>query len=506
MVCFFFIFNLNVCGDGMLTEIVKRVGVNRTEKILASLCDKTFLGLWSFPNVYSDEGITKSKVGKEVCDLLVVFENNVIIFSDKDNKFHDNIDISVAWKRWFKKSVVGSVTQLYGAEKFIKEYPERLFLDEVCTTKFPVEFLDHMRFFLIAVTNNSCVQAKRYFDGISEGSSGTFVNIFPFNASDCMDKPFCVGDLYPSKTFVHVLDEVSLKLLLTELDTINDFIGYLAEKERVVRNGTLHTSIGEEETLATYILNNKTIVNSDDIPANSIVMIDEYRWKELIESFEYATHCSFKIGSVFWDEMIKTFSDSILSANVGAGKNMDFGVHEMVLRQLASESRYSRYILSHNFLDKLKQVPKDRRSARIIESPDFKGKYYLFLFFPRDRGQGYDEYRQERQGCMHSYALVANYKYPEIKELIIIATEPKDAEGRSEDIIYFNTSNTLTREERRLAKELMREQMVLTNFLSERNVGPNMKRSSAAIELPKVGRNEKCPCGSGEKYKKCHGK
>ena len=80
-------------------------------------------------------------------------------------------------------------------------------------------------------------------------------------------------------------------------------------------------------------------------------------------------------------------------------------------------------------------------------------------------------------------------KYPEIKELIIIATEPKDAEGRSEDIIYFNTSNTLTREERRLAKELMREQMVLTNFLSERNVGPNMKRSSAAIELPKVMRN-----------------
>ena len=23
---------------------------------------------------------------------------------------------------------------------------------------------------------------------------------------------------------------------------------------------------------------------------------------------------------------------------------------------------------------------------------------------------------------------------------------------------------------------------------------------------PKVGRNEPCPCGSGKKYKKCHGK
>lgn len=24
-------------------------------------------------------------------------------------------------------------------------------------------------------------------------------------------------------------------------------------------------------------------------------------------------------------------------------------------------------------------------------------------------------------------------------------------------------------------------------------------------EVPKVGRNEPCPCGSGKKYKKCHG-
>jgi preprotein translocase subunit SecA len=24
-------------------------------------------------------------------------------------------------------------------------------------------------------------------------------------------------------------------------------------------------------------------------------------------------------------------------------------------------------------------------------------------------------------------------------------------------------------------------------------------------EAPKVGRNEPCPCGSGKKYKKCHG-
>jgi len=26
------------------------------------------------------------------------------------------------------------------------------------------------------------------------------------------------------------------------------------------------------------------------------------------------------------------------------------------------------------------------------------------------------------------------------------------------------------------------------------------------LEVPRVGRNEPCPCGSGKKYKQCHGK
>ena len=29
---------------------------------------------------------------------------------------------------------------------------------------------------------------------------------------------------------------------------------------------------------------------------------------------------------------------------------------------------------------------------------------------------------------------------------------------------------------------------------------------SAAADVPRVGRNDPCPCGSGQKYKQCHGK
>jgi len=31
------------------------------------------------------------------------------------------------------------------------------------------------------------------------------------------------------------------------------------------------------------------------------------------------------------------------------------------------------------------------------------------------------------------------------------------------------------------------------------------KRAPVTTQEPKVGRNDPCPCGSGKKYKKCHG-
>ncbi|WP_143285575.1 SEC-C metal-binding domain-containing protein, partial [Burkholderia pseudomallei] len=37
-------------------------------------------------------------------------------------------------------------------------------------------------------------------------------------------------------------------------------------------------------------------------------------------------------------------------------------------------------------------------------------------------------------------------------------------------------------------------------------VGHAMSHSGPAGEGPRVGRNDPCPCGSGKKYKHCHGK
>ena len=55
-------------------------GITDSERLLTRLAKKAFLSLWSYSNVFTDEGRTAGKGdGKELCDLLVVFGNDVLL-------------------------------------------------------------------------------------------------------------------------------------------------------------------------------------------------------------------------------------------------------------------------------------------------------------------------------------------------------------------------------------------------------------------------------------------
>ena len=54
-------------------------GVTPSERYLVELARRTFLSLWSFPNVYRAEGLNGARK-KELADLLVVCGEDVIVF------------------------------------------------------------------------------------------------------------------------------------------------------------------------------------------------------------------------------------------------------------------------------------------------------------------------------------------------------------------------------------------------------------------------------------------
>ena len=62
-------------------------GTTESERYLASLARTTFLSLWSYSNVFRDQGLSQQTVGKEIADLLVVCNDDVVVFSDKYCQF-----------------------------------------------------------------------------------------------------------------------------------------------------------------------------------------------------------------------------------------------------------------------------------------------------------------------------------------------------------------------------------------------------------------------------------
>ena len=56
------------------------------------------------------------------------------------------------------------------------------------------------------------------------------------------------------------------------------------------------------------------------------------------------------------------------------------------------------------------------------------------------------------------------------------------------------------------SKELFEKVILLRNHgILKRLEEKNQSENTVKNDLKKVGRNEKCPCGSGKKFKHCHG-
>src|SRR5438093_11992844 len=121
-------------------------GSTGSERALARLARETFLSLWSYPNVVRDEPQAKGGViGKEIADLLVVFEDDLILFSDKDCVFPSTGNLDVDWSRWYRHAVEKPAKQLWGAERQIREHPDRIFIDPKGKIPLPIPLPDLTR-------------------------------------------------------------------------------------------------------------------------------------------------------------------------------------------------------------------------------------------------------------------------------------------------------------------------------------------------------------------------
>ena len=421
-------------------------GSTDSERYLVRLARRAFLSLWSYSNVYTDEGRRGRGDGKEFCDLLVVFGDDVILFSDKHCEFVPHADINIAWSRWYKRAIEKSAKQLAGAEAWLIRYPDRLFLDPGCKSSLPIKLPDasRRRVHLIAVTRGATEYAKKYWGG---GSSGSLVLDTSLVQNDHRSSPFSVGWVLPKRRFVHVLDETTLDVVLRELDTVSDFVDYLTKKqERLETPGTDFWIPGEEELVANYLLRfdpQSQEHSFPEAPPDALVVLREGDWTSLLASKAYRARRKANEISYLWDELIEYQNRHIINGSaVVLYREESLELHERVMRMMAQENRVARRILGAS-IDRARSInKKGKRFTRSIIGGRDKKRAYVFMSLPKPTGYSYIQYRELRQEQLLMYCYGCKLKFDHVREVVGIAFEPGKAKTISVDYLVTDFGDT----------------------------------------------------------------
>ena len=181
---------------------------------------------------------------------------------------------------------------------------------------------------------------------------------------------------------------------------------------------------------------------------------------------------------------------------------------------MAKEPRFIRRALADRIKNAIVEFPYDREG--IVRHMSFMPSYYpatayifLQLRWPESTAGDYDtEYRPKRRTALEIACGVARNKFPHLTKVIGIAIDaPKDKPTNSEDFILMDAEWS---DERRQTYDELNKELKFFEMQDLKMGHIHVKNFPDAAEkvpsCPKIGRNEPCPCGSGKKFKRCHGR
>lgn len=443
-----------------MKPIERSQGGTPSERYLAGLAERSFLNLWCYPNAFIDKGIKNAGDGKELCDLLVVCGDDVVIFSDKSICWPSGDDIELAWSRWYRRAVEKSVAQIRGAERWIRDFPERIFLDPKCSQPLPIELppANRRRVHGVAVALGAQQACQRFFGGCSDGSLMIMPEIVGSGHTDknlAGRLPFAFGDVDPDGPFIHVFDETALDTVLGEMDTISDFVGYLNARSETIRSKHLFASPGEADLLATYLLTeDKDGYHHFPRPDNLIesglfkYVVEEGTYESFSQSEQFKLRRSANKTSYIWDKLITTFTDHIMAGTSVeiAGEMPTAARAEPALRIMAQENRTVRRALGsavQGALEQSSRLQQDRFARVILPNEGFAdptcGYVFMTLAYPTylDGRGGYEQYRKVRVAMLQNYCLTFLHENRNFKKMLGIAMDAsrQGRKGGSEDML-----------------------------------------------------------------------
>jgi hypothetical protein len=479
-------------------EAIRRSrGSTASERLLADLGEQAFLNLWSYPNLFYDKKKNGKGDGKELCDLLVVCGDDVIIFSDKHIKYQTDKPVDIAWPRFYRKAIEEAVVQINGANNWMTRFPGKIYTDPPCTQRLPIELppLGKRRVHGVVVATGAHHAIQEHMND----DSGSFMIMPSMKGREAIDftrpgfMPFCLGDVNPDGMFIHVFDDVAIKRVLEHLNTITDFTRYLNKRAEYLRTDKLFLAHGEEELLAGYLHIGITTGGSYDFERPrkepGIRLTVQGEWADYLMSDAYFAKTMADKTSKTWDRLINVFTENILAGTSVSvlGSPVAFAKAEPGVRFMAMESRFSRRMLGEAIEGALKtaiELKKDRYTRVIFPSQasaDPKLAYiFMILAYPTDvevRGglpRGYVQYRETRARMLEAYCYVLLSENRNLHTAVGIAMDaPSSQTGRrggSEDMFAMRIDNWTDEMLERTAKSKQHYDILQEDRLIKHNI------------------------------------
>ena len=486
----------------------KSSGLTNSESYLVQKCNSTFLSFWSYPNLYK-----KQEKAKELCDVLVIFKDHLFIFSDKTCSFGPSDDYLKEWKRWYKKAVSASAKQIYGAERWIKEYPERICMDRQCNIDFPIkiEINENTRIHRIIVAHGAKQACMDHLHGSGSLRIDTTKTINDIQDIS-QDSIFTVGKINSAKGYIHILDDITLDIIMSHLDTVMDFAEYLSRKEDWIDCGNDIITNGEEDLLAYYLTNADEMSNHCFTYIENehrYIEISERYWSKFIKSQEYKTKKQLDKSSYVWDKLVEENLKHIMDGTsdyIGSPVKNDPSLYNFFV----ALTRFERRFLADRFFEHRDDKQRGFFRTRLVPPLRIGYPCYFFVVFDyADLDFTIEDPIKYKMTLLSGYLKTLKLDYIHYSDFIglIMSTDPKD-----DNHLYIEHLDTkLWKEEDYKDAERIKQEYKQNGYWSAPTVttigaSEYKQLNSKGISIKKGrNRNKDCFCGSGRKYKRCCG-
>ena len=323
---------------------------NKGEDFVNQLAYKSYLKYWCYPNPLDIRGDNK-----EFCDLLILFRDIVIIISVKNHNYDGD------YQKYKRKVIAKSSKQLNGAYR-------KLFTSQTDI------FIKHPD------RDAELFEPKKYNE----------VYRLTINVGEQFEH-YELGELIGKKGFINILNKSTFEAIISELDTIKDFVEYLNEREQLLLSGKiLNFNCEEKDLLAEFLYNARKFpfdYNSKDI--NEFNLELNGSWEKYINSEPVKLKKEADKVSYFIDNLVKT---DILKLPTG----------EILAKELMYMGRTDRRMLTKSLFS---LVAKHESQNDILARSysEYNGIGHLLIYYPPNQKEEDVDWLIQRAMEIYSY-------------------------------------------------------------------------------------------------------